>query len=53
MAIQNQNMTIIPQKINITLVLLMMTTFCKPEAGLIIEANVIYVLNMKFQGFTT
>ena len=28
----------------------MMTIFCKPEAGLIIECNVIYMLNMQSQG---
>ena len=30
-----------------------MTIFCKPEAGLLIEANVIYMLNMQSQGSTT
>ena len=30
-----------------------MTIPCKPEAGLVIEANALYVLNMKSHGFTT
>ena len=30
-----------------------MTIPCKPEAGLIIEANALYVLNMRSQGSIT
>ena len=30
-----------------------MTIPCKPEVGLIIEANALYVLNMKSQGSIT
>ena len=48
MVIQNQNTTIIPQKINpikYHTCLAYDDCICKPEAGLINEA--IYVLNMK------
>ena len=30
-----------------------MTIPCKPEAGLVMEANALYVLNMKSQGSIT
>ena len=33
-------------------VFLTMTILCKPEVGMIIEANVIYVVNTKSQGST-
>ena len=55
MVIQNQFPTIILQKCNSIKisVFLIMTIPCKPEAGLIIKANALYVLNVKSQGSIT